>query len=113
MPSTFQPNGAPSNLIGEGFSALPTSGSADSSMLNQQQNYFLQCTNFVNAAGIVRNGRDLTSAYQVYLLQIQNSTFLTLAQANTYFPGCTSIYWSQNGIVDFKQALANMQAAIF
>jgi hypothetical protein len=102
--STYKPQGFPSNLIGTGgVTPIPAAGSADAQLLQQQTLYWGLCDSYVSSASAPR---------QTALLIVQNSTYMTAAQANAYFPGTTAAYWSYN-IIDYFAALAAMRNSGF
>ena len=113
--SNYAPSGTPGNLINSGATRLiPASGSDDSKLLNQQIDYAARCSAYVGAATATLNGQDATNEKQTFLLRIMNSTFMTTAIAQSYFSGASAspAYWAC-GVIDYKAALAAMQAATF
>jgi hypothetical protein len=111
--NNYQPNtsfGFGSLINTGGTSLIPASGSDDAKLLNQQNSYAAQCSNFIGSVSAIRNGVDLTAQKQAYLLSILSTTIMTLAQARSYFPSVTSAYWSNN-VIDYLAALAAIQSA--
>lgn len=111
--NNYQPNAnfGYGGLIDSGStSQIPVPGSDDNKLLNQQMSYAAQCTNFISTVSLVRNGNDITAQKQIYLLNIQGLTIMTLAQARSYFPNVSATFWSNN-VIDYLAALAAIQVA--
>lgn len=99
--SNFKPTGTPGTLIGEGIHGIPDAGSADANLLNQQTTYFALCNTYI--------AQTTPDKKQVFLLGIVAASPMTAASAAAYFSGITPSRWS-TGVIDYKLALANMQA---
>jgi hypothetical protein len=111
--SNYNPTGTPSNLSAViGAVNTPVAGSPDAKLLQRQMQYWGLCSAYISAASANRNGVDFTNQRQTALLNIQNSTYMTSAQANAYFPGTTAAFWANN-VIDYFAALTAMQNSTF
>jgi len=115
MANNYQPNtvGGFGGLINSGYTSLiPAAGSADANLLLQQINYAQQCSVYIGSITHTTNGQDTTNQAQKYLLNLVSTTLMTAAAAQNYFAGVTPSYW-QTSVIDYKAALAAIQAATF